>query len=318
MLVGGRMTEQARRVGLLKAVGATPALVAAVLLFEDVGLALVAAAVGLGLGWFAAPLLTGPGAGLIGSAGAPSLTASTVELVAAVAVAIAVVATLLPAVRASRLSTVRALADAARSPRRRGRTIALSTNLPVPLLLGLRLAARRPRRAILSALSVAIAVTTLVAVVTVHANQAHQAIAGFSAIDNPRIDRINHVLLVLSVVLVALAAINAIFITWSTAIDARHQLTVARALGATPAQITTGLSAAQLISALPGAIIGIPVGIALVAALSHDDGPTTVPSGPVLIAVFIGTLITIGALTAVPARIQARRPVAEILQAELA
>ena len=151
----------------------------------------------------------------------------------AVAVAVAILATLVPAVRASRLSTVRALADAARSPRRRGKLIALSTRLPVPLLLGVRLAARRPRRAILSAFSIAITVTTIVAAVTVHAHDAHQFIAGFSAIDNPRTDRINHVLLVLSAVLVVLAAINAIFVTWSTAIDARHQLTVARALGAT-------------------------------------------------------------------------------------
>ena len=186
----------------------------------------------------------------------------------------------------------------------------------MPLLLGLRLAARRPRRAILSAFSVAITVTTIVAVVTVHANQAHQFIAGFSAIDNPRTDRINHVLLVLSVVLVVLAAINAIFITWSTAIDARHQLTVARALGATPDQISAGLSAAQVISAIPGAILGLPAGIELVAALRHGD-PTTVPAAWTLIVVFLLTLIAIGVLTAIPARIEARRPVAEILRAEL-
>jgi ABC-type lipoprotein release transport system permease subunit len=317
VLVGGRMAEQARRVGLLKAVGATPALVAAVLLFEDLALALVAAAAGLVIGWLAAPLLTSPGAGLIGSAGAPSLTASTVELVAAVAVAVAIVATFFPAVRASRLSTVRALADAARSPRRRGTLIALSTRLPVPLLLGLRLAARRPRRAILSAFSVAVTVTTIVAVATVHAHQAHQFLAGFSAIDNPRFDRVDHVLLVLSVVLVVLAAINAIFITWSTAIDGRHQLTIARALGATPIQISAGLSAAQLISAIPGAILGLPLGIELVAAVSHGT-TTTVPSAWSLIAILLGTLLTIAALTAVPAWIQARRPVAQILQAELA
>jgi putative ABC transport system permease protein len=317
VLVGGRMAEQARRIGLLKAVGATPAFVTAVLMFEDLALALVAAAAGLLIGWLAAPLLTSPGAGLIGSAGAASLGVSTIELVTAVAATVAIVATLVPTLRASRLSTVRALADAARSPKRRATLVALSTRLPVPLLLGLRLAARRPRQAVLSAFSIAITVTTLMAVVTVHANQPNQTIAGLSRIDNPRTDRIDHVLLVLSIVLVVLAAINAIFVTWSTAIDARHQLTVARALGATPEQISSGLSAAQLLSALPGAIVGIPAGIALVAALTHD-GPTTIPSAWALIAVFLGTLITIGALTAIAARITARRPVAEILQAELA
>jgi len=316
VLVGGRMTEQARRVGLLKAVGATPALVASVLLLEDLGLALLAATAGLLIGWIAAPLLTTPGAGLLGSAGAPSLTIATIGLVTGVALAVALFATLAPALRASRLSTVRALANAARTPRRRVALIALSTRLPVPLLLGIRLAARRPRRALLGALSIAITVTTIVAVVTVRAHQASQKIAGFSAIDNPRTDRINHALLVVSVVLIVLAAINALFITWSTAIDARHQLAIARALGATPAQIGAGLTAAQLIPALPGIILGIPAGIILVAALSHGD-KTVVPGTWSLIAVSAGTLLVVSALTTIPARIGARRPVAEILQAEL-
>jgi putative ABC transport system permease protein len=181
----------------------------------------------------------------------------------------------------------------------------------------MRLAARRPRRAILGALSIAITVTTIVAVVTVHARQASQTFAGFSAIDNPRTDRINHALLVVSVVLVVLAAINALFITWTTAIDARHQLTISRALGATPAQISAGLTAAQLIPALPGTILGIPAGIVLDAALSHGD-KTAVPGAWSLIAIFLGTLLALAALSTIPARIGARRPVAEILQAELA
>ena len=47
ILVGGRMAEQNRRVGLLKAVGGTPALVAGVLLAEYLLLAVVGAAAGL-------------------------------------------------------------------------------------------------------------------------------------------------------------------------------------------------------------------------------------------------------------------------------
>src|SRR5690348_6850320 len=77
------------------------------------------------------------------------------ELTAAVALAVALAATLVPAIRAARTSTVSALADAARPPRRRPALIALSARLPVPLLLGLRLVARRPRRALLGAASIA-------------------------------------------------------------------------------------------------------------------------------------------------------------------
>ena len=51
VLAGNRMAEQTRRVGQLKASGATPGLVAAVLLAEHLFLALVAAAAGLTVGW---------------------------------------------------------------------------------------------------------------------------------------------------------------------------------------------------------------------------------------------------------------------------
>ena len=47
VLAGGRMTERTRRVGLLKAVGASPGLVTATLMAENLVLALAAAAVGL-------------------------------------------------------------------------------------------------------------------------------------------------------------------------------------------------------------------------------------------------------------------------------
>ena len=167
------MADQNRRVGLLKAVGGTPRLVAVVLLAEYMVLALFAAAAGLAAGWLAAPLLTDPGAGLVGSAGAPTLTMSTVGAVTAVALAVAAIATFLPAVRAARTSTVDALADAARPPRRTPALVAISARLPVPLLLGLRVAARRPRRVVLSALSIFITVSGIVAALAAHATLDH-------------------------------------------------------------------------------------------------------------------------------------------------
>ena len=57
--------------------------------------------------------------------------------------------------------------------------------------------------------------------------------------------------------LVAFAAVNAIFITWATALDARHASALARALGATAREVGAGLSAAQVLPALAGAILGV-------------------------------------------------------------
>ncbi len=312
VLVGSRMADQIRRVGLLKAVGGTPSLVAAVLLAEYVVVALLAAAAGLAVGWLTAPLFTDPSAGLVGSAGAPPLTLSTVGLVTAVALGVAVAATFVPAVRAARTSTVLALADSARTPRRTGWLIALSARLPVPLLLGLRIAARRPRRAVLATVSVAITVSGIVAALSAHAG----IDVGASLLDPSRADRLNQVLLVITITLVGLAAVNAIFITWATALDARHSSALARALGATPQQVSAGLSAAQVLPALAGAVLGIPGGIELIEAVDTGD-PTIAPLWQ-LLAVVPGTVLVIAALTAIPARLGARRPVAEILQSELA
>ncbi len=316
VLVGGRMADQTRRVGLLKAVGGTPRLVAVVLLAEYMALALLAAAAGLAAGWLAAPLLADPGAGLVGSAGAPSLTISTVGVVTAVALGVAAIATFVPAVRAARTSTVHALADAARPPRRTPWLIAISARLPVPLLLGLRVAARRPRRLVLSAASIFVAVTGIVAVLGARAQfgQDAQLVGG----TDPSTDRFNQVMLVLTVSLVALAAVNVISVTWATALDARHSSALARALGATPQQVSTGLSAAQVLPALVGAGLAIPGGLALFAALGGGGDGVTGPPLWQLLAVVPVTVLVVAVLTAIPARLGARRPVAEILQSELA
>jgi ABC-type lipoprotein release transport system permease subunit len=313
VLVGGRMADQTRRVGLLKAVGGTPRLVAAVLLAEYVVVALLAAAAGLAAGWLAAPLLTDPGAGLLGSAGAPSLTLSAVGVVTAVALGVAVAATLVPALRAARTSTVHALADAPHPPRRTALLIAISARLPVPLLLGLRVAARRPRRAALAAVSIAITVSGIVAALAARAtlDQDAQLVGG----TDPTIEAANKVLLVITVTLAALAAVNAIVVTWVTALDAKHSSALARALGATPQKVSTGLSTAQVLPALAGAVLGIPGGLALFAAVSGDE--TANPPLWQLLAVVPATVLVVAALTAIPARLGARRPPAEILQAEL-
>ena len=319
VLAGGRMTEQTRRVGLLKAAGGTPALVAAVLLAEHVLLALVAAGAGLGIGWLTAPLLSSAGAGLLGAPGAPALTAGTAGLVVAVALGVTLAATLVPAVRAARTSTVSALADSARPPRRRALLIAVSALLPVPLLIGLRLIARRPRRALLGAASTAVTVTGIVAVLAAH--HAYDLVAGrfdsFAGLSDPVSGRVSQVMAVLTVVLLTLAAVNTVIAGWATALEARQPSALARALGGTPRQVSVGLAAAQVLPALPGALAGIPLGIALF-AVANSGGVVSVPPASWLAAVVAGTLAAVAALTALPATLGARRPAALILRSEVA
>jgi ABC-type lipoprotein release transport system permease subunit len=317
VLVGGRMADETRRVGLLKAVGGTPSLVAAVLLAEYVLVAIVAAAAGLVVGSLTAPLLTESSAGLIGSAGTPSMTMSTVVLVTAVALGVAVVATVVPAVRAARSSTVNALADSARPPRRTGWLIAISARLPVPLLLALRVAARRPRRVVLGVVSIAITVSGIYVALVLNAFLTTQPLA--AGYDGAQVEVLRQVLLVVMVTLLSLAAVNAIFIAWTTVLDNRHSSALARALGATPREVSAALAAAQVLPALVGAILGVfPGGFALFAAINAitggDSDRATLPSLWQLLALVAGTVLVVAALTAVPARLGGRRPATETLR----
>jgi putative ABC transport system permease protein len=318
VLVGGRMAAQIGRVGVLKAAGASPGLIAAVLLVENVTVALAAAVVGLFIGWLTAPLLTSPGAGLVGTAGAPAFTLATVGLVIGAALGVAVIATGIPAIRAARTSTVSALTEAGtRRPRRRALLIKLSARLPVPLLLGLRLLARRPRRALLSTASILVTGTGIVAVLLVHARMDY-SFTGGNGLDNPQDDRLSQAILIISVVLLLLAIVNALLITWATVLDARNTSALARALGATPSQVSAGLCAAQILPALAGALLGIPGGIGLFMAVSNSGSTLVMPPAWWLIAEVLGVVLGIAVVTFIPAWIGARRAPADVLRTEMA
>jgi putative ABC transport system permease protein len=316
VLAGGRMADQIRRVGLLKAAGGTPSLVAVVLIAENLVIALVAAGLGLLAGWLAAPLITGPGAALVGTPGAPSVTLASAAEVVGVALLVALAATLAPAIRGARTSTVSALASAARPPRRRRGLIALSRRLPVSLLLGVRIVARRPRRAVLGAASVAITMTGIVAVLTFHAT-ADQRLGVSSGLTNPVVSRDEQMLVVLTIALVGLAVLNAIISAWATVLDTIGASALARALGATKRQLIGAIATAQLLPAVPGAILGVPLGLGLFAAANGAGATgTTIPSVGWLIPAVLATLVIVTGLTAFPAWAGTRRPVTDVLAQE--
>ncbi|MFG2041737.1 FtsX-like permease family protein [Dactylosporangium sp. NPDC048998] len=308
VLAGRRMVEQTRRVGLLKAVGGSPGLIAGVLLVEHLALALGAAAAGLLAGRLLAPSLAAPGAGLVGAPDAPALTPGTVAAVVGAALACALAATAGPALRAARTSTVAALRDPARRPRRSPALIAVSARLPVPLLLGLRLVARRPSRAVLLGISTAVTVTGLTTILT-SATVTSRYAAG---VHNLRAERLGQVTATLTVMLLVLAAVNTVFMTWATVTDARHASALARALGATPARIGAGLSVVQVLPAAIGALAGLPLGVQLYRAATGEGA--VAPPWWQLVLLPAATVLGVLALTAVPSLLGARRPVAAVLR----
>jgi putative ABC transport system permease protein len=265
-------------------------------------------------GWLAAPLITSPGAALLGAPGAPSITPADVGLVIGVALLVALASTLVPGIRAARVSTVASLAEQVRAPRRRPRLIALSRRLPAPLLLGVRVIARRPRRAVLTAASVAVTVAGFVAVLTFHATADITLGASTSAVSDPVVDRDEQMLVVITVALVALAALNALITAWSTVLETRTSSALTRALGASPRQLGVGVAMAQAVPALPGALLGIPLGLGLFAAASSGGAAATdIPPTWWLGAAVIGTVLAVLVLAAIPARIDSSRPIAPVL-----
>jgi putative ABC transport system permease protein len=201
-------------------------------------------------------------------------------------------------------------------PRRRPVLIALSARLPVPLLLGLRLVARRPRRALLSLASVAVTTAGIVAVLAFHTT-VRLTPGSSDGLGNPVFDRDEQILMVLTVVLLGLAALNAICAAWATVLDTARASALARALGALPGQVTAGIAAAQVLPAVPGVLLGIPLGIELFAVAAQGTG-VVVPPVLWLAGAALGTLVVLATLAAIPARVGARRPVSPVLQADSA
>jgi putative ABC transport system permease protein len=311
VLVGGRMSEEVRRVGMLKAAGATPGFVTRLLLASYLAIGMAAAVAGLGAGRLLTPRLVTLSGGLLGHVGATSVTATDAAAVIGSVLALVVIAATVPAWRAARTSTVLALADGGRGPRRHRLLLALSARLPAPALLGLRLTTRRPRRAALTSLSVAVAVcgTTVVlyAQASLHAERGN---AGGPA--DPQVAQIHAVTTTLSVLVAVMAAINLVFVTRASAVDARGTLAVARALGVSPTQAAAGLGIAQLIPAMAGMVLGGIAGSVIFEALSSSN-----PASPSIVQLTGLALVALAltvTLTAVPARLEARRPIAEVLR----
>ncbi|MEU6739781.1 ABC transporter permease [Streptosporangium sandarakinum] len=313
-LAAGRAIEQTRRAGLLKAVGAAPGLIATVLLTEYLALALIGDALGLMIARLTLPAVASPTASRIGAA---ELTGATVTAATVLAMAVAVLSTLRPTLRAMRTATVTALTTTAHQPRHHPRLTALSALLPTPLLLGLRLTARRPGRAVLQACSTATTMIAIVALLTLHAQpERGYGLDGSSLLPNLRGEHDRRLLLAVTVLLIALAVVNTLTFTWTTAMEARANMAVARTLGATPGQISAGLSAAQLLPALPGAVIGVPLATGLLSLFA--TGNAVEPPSSWLLAAALATVLATAALTALPARLAARVPVAQTLSAETA
>jgi putative ABC transport system permease protein len=163
--IAGRVLAQFRAIGLLKAVGFTPGGILTLYLGEHLALGLVAGAIGLVIGAQAAPLFENELASLLTTTPVSPYEPGPLLAVLAVIAGAVALATIVPAVRGARVSTVRAITVGfARTQRRESRLAHLSSRLrlPIAVRLGLKDAFARPVRTWVTVASLALTVVTLV------------------------------------------------------------------------------------------------------------------------------------------------------------
>ena len=198
--------------------------------------------------------------------------------------------------------------------------VALAARLPASLVLGILLLVRRPRRAILTTLSLVITDVMVVCALALHSSSSQRSdvMVNQPGLGDPLLARVDSVVAVVTVILVVLATINTIFITQATVLDAQRPSALARAFGATPGQVSAGLTVAQLLPALLAGILSIPAGTFVYRVAARAAGSASHAALPLswMGAVVVGTAVAVALLTLIPARAAARRPIAVALAAD--
>lgn len=162
--VGGRILAQFREIGVLKAVGFTPANLVALYLGQHLAIGVVAGFVGVGGGALVAPTFEDEFTALLATTAVSPFDPLPLLLTFGILGAVVTGATLLPALRAARVPTVQAItvgfAPVHRASSRLAR-VAARIHLPTAAVLGLKDAFARPLRAWLTVAALALTVATL-------------------------------------------------------------------------------------------------------------------------------------------------------------
>lgn len=312
VLVSARVAAHTRQIGTLKAIGVTPMQLAAIVLVENVAVALTAAVVGVFAGDHLAPLLDRTETVLYGAPHAPAVSATTIALVGTVALCVVMVATVRPVVLGVRATTLRALTPAARAPRGAG----LRVPGPRAWQIGLRSLLRRPTRTISTVIGGALAIAVMTIAVALRTSQAIAlAHNPHDAANRALLGEIRGIVVTAGVAMIALALVNAAIVATLAARDSARSYAIMRTLGATPGQTAASFLCGQLTSAVLAVALGIPAGIGVFNALRRGLDAVQLSLSTVATLTF-AALVAYLAIAAVPALVLARRPVAPQLAYE--
>jgi hypothetical protein len=176
-----------------------------------------------------------------------------------------------------------------------------STLLPLPGVLGMRSAWRRPGRLLTNAAGLLLGVAMIVVALALRdsldlldVTPPEPGHAASDAAVAVLYDQIRAIILGTAGLLLVLATINAFIVAAFAARDAARNQAVLRAVGATPRQTVTALIVSQLGACAVAVVVGIPLGLGLWSLMEGGDLPAV----------------------SVPALLLARRPVAPVLAYE--
>ncbi len=340
-LIGTRVLDRAGELGLLKAVGFTPAQIVAVVAMEQLALAAVAGVAGALIGVWLTPRLLVDSPALLG--GVPTaLSPGRVAATLAVVMATAALAAAGPALRVARAGVALSLRTGGHDARPNRLSRRLPLDRPLALALGLKQTLGRPGRSALTAAALTLSVGSLVAGLafeaTVHredalelADQARLGAGGLggelapSAPDpvpvadttrqqlKPIVHGFNAVLATVAVTNLAATALVSLR-------RRQRELAVARAVGLTPRQVRLGVYCADGLLGVVAAAAGIPLGVALFLGVyqvvNGDTDRAALPPWWQLALVPVVTVAAVVAVIAGPARSSSRLGITATLRQE--
>jgi putative ABC transport system permease protein len=278
--VGGRVLAESRTLGVLKATGFTPPQVAAVVLAENAMVGAVGAVVGTLAGAALSPAFVATSVELVGGTPEPSFAPLQLALSTLAVLAVLVVFSFLPAWSRAKRTTAAVLAPPRGAARSRLQAVAARFGLPPVALIGVKDTFARPGRAVLTALTLSLAIAAVVAALSMEAtfaaaSEPPAATRGVPSLtdaagealppDPVRVsadeDRLRPLVYGLNAILLAIALVALVTTTLLGVRERAREFGVLKAVGFTPRQLLVAVMANQLVLTIVALLVGIPLGL---------------------------------------------------------
>ncbi|HEX5090805.1 MAG TPA: FtsX-like permease family protein [Nocardioides sp.] len=317
ILVGARVLEQNREIGLLKAVGLTPRQVTSVFVIESAGLGVVATGLGYVVGSATAPLVAGAMAETM--VDGPVSAADPVHLLVAggPVLMVLVASTWAAARRRTRMSVLNALSSGQPMPPRRSTLVGLVRLLPLGISLDVGVRAFLARRGRLLLLTAAISLTGAAGVFALSMQTALDDRPAGEPSDVPV--ELPALVYALDAVLLLIALTSLVAVALLSVRERLRELGVLKAVGLTPRQVAASLVSPFGVLAGVAGVVSVPLGLVLYAAVyavSGGEGRPAVAPWSWLLLVPVVTVALVVIATSVPARVATRSPAAAALRME--